>query len=87
MMKRFLLAALVSLGIDGQGPARFEVATIRLHNDCAGMGIEQSSPGRFSLDCVPVREVIRVAYGNVGGPSTARLPDVLGGPSWIDTDR
>src|ERR1022692_715118 len=93
-MKRsifFLIsAALVGLGIDAQGPAsasRFEVATIRLNTDCAGGGREQLSPGRFGIECVCLREVIRVAYGNVGGPSPARLPDVLGGPGWIDTDR
>jgi uncharacterized protein (TIGR03435 family) len=91
-MKRFILSlisiALVSLAIQAQeqAAARFEVASIRLDPDCAGAR-EQQSPGRFGVLCVSLREVIRVAYGNVEGPAPGRLPEVLGGPRWIDTDR
>jgi uncharacterized protein (TIGR03435 family) len=66
---------------------QFEVATIRLNTNCTGTGNEAHSQGRFDLKCVPLRQMIRVAYGNVGGSSPARLPDVLGGPAWLDADR
>jgi uncharacterized protein (TIGR03435 family) len=40
----------------------------------------------MSLGCVSIREVIRIAWGNVGGPNPRRLPDVYGGPAWLNTD-
>ena len=78
---------LASLALHAQGQARFEVATIRLTPDCTAGAREQQSPGRFGVLCVSLRDVIRVAYGNVEGPSPGRLPEVLGGPRWIDSDR
>ena len=79
----------VSLGIQAQeqAPARFEVASIRLDPECGGGAREQQSPGKFGVLCVSLRDVIRVAYGSVEGPAPGRLPEVLGGPGWIDTDR
>jgi uncharacterized protein (TIGR03435 family) len=68
-------------------PARFEVATIRLNTECiGGGGHEQLSPGRYSVECVSLRDYIRVAFGSGRGP-TAQRPQVLGGPGWLDTDR
>jgi uncharacterized protein (TIGR03435 family) len=82
-----LSVLLASLGLyaQGQDTARFEVATIRLDPDCSGGTREQQSPGRFGVLCASLRDVIRVAYGNVERPG--RLPEVLGGPHWIDSDR
>jgi uncharacterized protein (TIGR03435 family) len=93
-MKRFaaflMAACLVLLRTHAQeqpSASRFEVATIRLHPDCIGAH-EQESPGRFGILCVPLREVIRVAYGNAEGrPSPGRLAEVVGGPHWLDADR
>lgn len=92
-MKRFphflLALPLITLAIPAQGqssPARFEVATIRRATDCSG-GHEQESPGRFGILCVPLREVIRVAYGNLEASSGERFPAVMGGPRWLDSDR
>jgi uncharacterized protein (TIGR03435 family) len=85
-----ITASLASLGIHAHGQtaaSRFEVATIRLDPDCGGGAREQQSQGRYGILCVSIREVIRVAYGNVEGPTPGRLPEVLGGPRWIDTDR
>ena len=58
---------LVSLGIQAQqqAAAQFEVASIRLALDCVNGAREQQSPGRFSVICVSLRDVIRVAYGGV----------------------
>jgi uncharacterized protein (TIGR03435 family) len=67
--------------------SRFEVATIRLNNDCGAGAREHLSQGRFGIECVSLREVIRVAYGNPGDASQGWLPEVLGGPGWLDTDR
>lgn len=86
---RLMSVLLASLGLhaQGQAAARFEVATIRLDPDCSGGTREQQSPGRFGVLCVSLRDVIRVAYGSVEGPPPGRLPEVLGGPRWIDSDR
>lgn len=86
-VRRSLLVLASACAIYGQQPPRFDVATIRLNTNCTGGAREQLSQGRFGVQCVSLRDVIRVAYGNVGGPAPGRLPDVLGGPTWIDTDR
>lgn len=80
-----LLVALFEVHAPGQATPRFEVATIRLDPDCSGGTREQQSPGRFGVLCASVRDVIRVAYGDVEGQG--RLPDVLGGPHWMDSER
>jgi uncharacterized protein (TIGR03435 family) len=70
--------------------AEFEVATIKLSLTCiSGGGHEQLSPGRFGVECVSLRDYIRVAFGAFGsGPNPgAKPPEVLGGPAWLDTDR
>jgi uncharacterized protein (TIGR03435 family) len=80
---------LIVLGIQAQVPNRgaFEVATIRLNADCTTpRGEEQSTPGRMSLKCVSIRDVIRIAWGNVSDPTPKLLPDVYGGPGWLNTD-
>jgi uncharacterized protein (TIGR03435 family) len=73
-------------------PARpeFEVATIRLSLACiSGGGHEQLSPGRFGVECVSLRNYIRVAFGSFGSGRNpnAKPPEVLGGPAWLDSDR
>jgi len=65
----------------------FEAATIRLNGDCTTpRGEERSTPGRMSLKCVSIRDVIRIAWGHVDDPNPRRLPDVFGGPKWLNTD-
>jgi len=94
-MGRFTLAAaLLAFALDGiaQTPARpeFEVATIRLNADCVnGAGREQQSAGRFSVECVSLRDYVRGAYGSFGNGRDRNLrpPQVLGGPKWVDTER
>ncbi len=85
----FIAVFLVSVAAHPQSSSssgRFEVATIRRASDCNG-GHEQESPGRFGILCVPLREVIRVAYGNLEASSGERFPSVMGGPHWLDSDR
>jgi uncharacterized protein (TIGR03435 family) len=45
-------------------------------------------PGRLDLPCVTLRTLIRAAYGSLTGDEiAARSMQVLGGPSWLDSDR
>ncbi len=76
--------------IIAQSPPRpaFEVATIRLNPECAGGGgHEQLSRGKVGVECVSLRDYIRVAFGAFGRDPNAKPPEVLGGPTWIYTDR
>jgi uncharacterized protein (TIGR03435 family) len=69
-------------------PAEFELATIRLNPDCVGGGgHEQLSRGRIAVECVSLRDYIRVAFGAFGRNPNAKPPEVLGGPSWAYRDR
>jgi hypothetical protein len=65
----------------------FDVVSIKPATNCGGSG-SANSPGRIVLPCVRLRNLIRMAYSDlfVGGKLAPRLPDVLGGPQWIDTD-
>jgi bla regulator protein BlaR1 len=70
------------------GRPKFEVASIRLNKDCRGLsgGV---SPGRMTLNCQSVAQLIRTAYGAFanGYPSLPPLPTIEGGPSWIYSER
>lgn len=87
------VAALV-IGAAQASPAQtdsrpaFEAASIKPNKSCAGGrgsgGI--TSPGRVTLVCAQLRDLILTAYGIYGGgPGNVRM-QVLGGPSWIDSD-
>jgi uncharacterized protein (TIGR03435 family) len=72
----------------------FEVTAIKQNNRCGGPGRGSGgapSPGRMTLECAQLRDLILTAYGiyaNGGtpNPSSFRM-QVLGGPGWIDSDR
>lgn len=69
---------------------KFRLAEIKLNPGCGGRrggGGEQSS-GRFALNCMPLRILIRTAYATfANGPQVnPRQVDVLGGPAWLDTE-
>lgn len=72
------------------GPPRlaFEVASIKRNKDCQAISGPGISPGRVSLSCLSIRALVRAAYGSAPGGSlmTSRI-DVLGGPSWLDSNR
>jgi uncharacterized protein (TIGR03435 family) len=72
----------------------FEVASIKPNPTCGGPGRGSggmASPGRMTLECAQLRDLILTAYGIYanGGSSDPRSFRmlVLGGPSWIDSDR
>ena len=69
----------------------FEAAAIKLNKSCAvgGRSGGRTSPGRITLECADLRDLILTAYEIYGGqasPSSFRM-QVLGGPAWIDSDR
>src|SRR5512147_2769678 len=85
-----LLAASAVLSAQSQPPPSFEVASIKPSPaNCTIPGDRGGpTPGRLDLPCLPVRSLIRVAYGSLmGNTLAARRMQVLGGPSWLDTDR
>ncbi|HEY4085362.1 MAG TPA: TIGR03435 family protein [Bryobacteraceae bacterium] len=69
----------------------FEAAAIKLNKSCS-MGARSggmASPGRITLECAELRDLILTAYEIYGGnanPTSFRM-QVLGGPAWIDSDR
>ncbi|HUP02722.1 MAG TPA: TIGR03435 family protein [Bryobacteraceae bacterium] len=73
----------------GEVPAKqpaFDVASIKLEKDC-GRTNSAITPGRFQIDCISTRALIRMAYGMVSGMTlAARSIDVVGGPAWLDSD-
>ena len=83
-MKRLLVlgAALasVTLGAQSAAPA-FEVASIKRNKSGDGfMGMGMQPGGRLTMMNMPVRQLIVRAYG-------VQPYQVLGGPSWITSDR
>jgi uncharacterized protein (TIGR03435 family) len=73
------------------GPTRpaFEVASIKLNNACDGRRGRGGgfSPGGYSTSCVPLRVLIRIAYGKPAyGLANPRQTEVLGGPAWLDSE-
>jgi hypothetical protein len=65
----------------------FEVASIKRMeaNDSRESGVQPTQPGGlYRAVGLTLRQFLRVAYGN---PAALRKNQVVGGPSWVDTDR
>jgi len=96
VFRRWLVFAAPILAVAAafsQTPPRpgFEVASIKPNKGCGdGPDGAAPSPGRLSLPCVSLRDLIVSAYGEFADGSTvsARIKksDILGGPAWLDTD-
>jgi uncharacterized protein (TIGR03435 family) len=94
MSRIALVASLFAMGwmLYAQPAPRptFEVASVKPSAaNCNGPGRNSGpTPGRLELPCVPVRPLIRSAYGAFTGDQiAARAMQVVGGPAWLDTDR
>src|SRR4051812_47266874 len=75
------------LSAQPQRPA-FEVASVKANPNCTPAGGPPPSAGRLDIKCTTLRELIRGAYGIFAGEKIAsRMLDVVGGPSWLDSDR
>ena len=73
--------------ISAQAPSSpaFEVASVRLNTSGENRALFGNAPGgRFNATNVPLRSLIAAAYG-----SPQPLPNfrIVGGPSWMDSDR
>ena len=67
----------------------FEVASIKLNDACAGRRGRGGgfSPNGYSTSCIPLRVLIRIAYGKPAyGLANPRQLEVLGGPAWLDSE-
>ena len=93
---RSSFAAVVALLFTPQGRAQpsptrsaFDVASIKLNNACGGRHGRGGgfSLGGYSTSCVPLRVLIRIAYGRPAyGLANPRQTEVLGGPAWLDSE-
>jgi uncharacterized protein (TIGR03435 family) len=93
-----LVTAVLALGFVAalrcqQAPAKrstFEVASVKPEKDCAQGNSRfppSMDPGAFRLPCVSVRGLIGMAYSVFSGTDPSfRKAQVIGGPSWIDSD-
>src|ERR1700722_8901539 len=70
----------------------FEVTSVKLSSGCGlpgGPGRGRNTPGRVTLECAQLRDLIRSAYGiNANGKTQdqkAFLMQVEEGPNWIDS--
>jgi uncharacterized protein (TIGR03435 family) len=85
-------AALAVLTLHAQHPEprpQFDVATIRPSPSELNFGPHceggSESPGRLTLRCITVQDLIHFAYG--GRTASPQTPQISGGPRWIDSDR
>jgi uncharacterized protein (TIGR03435 family) len=98
-LRRIAVPAFIILPVCGilaqqAGRPQFEVTAVKLNTGCGGPGRGSggaSSPGRVTLECAELRDLILTAYAIYGngansGPRSFRMP-VLGGPGWVDSDR
>jgi uncharacterized protein (TIGR03435 family) len=74
------------------GRPAFEVTSVKLSSGCGvpgGPGRGRSTPGRVTLECAQLRDLIQTAYGiNANGKmqdSKAFLMQIEGAPGWIDS--
>jgi uncharacterized protein (TIGR03435 family) len=84
----FTLFALTAVA-HAQAPERrsFDVASIKPVSECRPGG-RGPSGDRFDMSCVQLRALIRMAYGGFSGDKlNAVIKEVVGGPSWLDSDR
>ena len=77
----------IGAGVFAQAPSSpaFEVASVKVNTSGENRALFGNAPGgRFNATNVPLRSLIAAAYG-----SPQPLPNfrIIGGPSWIDSDR
>jgi uncharacterized protein (TIGR03435 family) len=92
MKSRISLAVLlIAPGVYPQSPdprPTFDTASIKLNVNCGerrGRGGGVLDGGHYATSCVPIRNLIRLAYAPPQR-SFFRQTDVLGGAAWLDTE-
>jgi uncharacterized protein (TIGR03435 family) len=91
-----MLDALPGLAQSSKADQAFEVVSVKENHGCGGPGRGRgsggkTSPGRITLECAELRDLILTAYGiyasgGAADPRAFRM-QVLGGPGWIDSSR
>jgi uncharacterized protein (TIGR03435 family) len=93
MNRMILLAGLLIPGLasaqsssTGGAPDRFEieVATVKQNKNGGGQNIQLTPGGQINITNIPLRTLIRMAYGS---DAIQTMGQVVGGPGWIDTER
>jgi uncharacterized protein (TIGR03435 family) len=84
-MKTILL--LLAAVLANAQPPSFEVATVKPCTIGPGPGGSGPAPGRMTLGCAPLRDIIHTAYSSFadGVHLDSNGPQILGGPDWIDS--
>lgn len=85
-----LASSLLALAQTSAAPPPFEVASIKLNNDCGGRGrgmVGAPSPGRLNLDCTTLEDLVQMGYVifEHAKPEMRRIR-IEGGPPWTRTD-
>lgn len=84
----FLAAVMLANAQPPDSRPSFEVATVKpCGADPAGRGGGGPTPGRMTLGCAPLRDIIHTAYSSFadGIRLNANGPQIVGGPGWIDS--
>ncbi len=93
MNRMILLAGLLIPGLvsaqsssTGGAPDRveIEVATVKQNKGGGGQNIQVTPGGQINITNIPLRTLIRMAYGT---DAIQTMGQVVGGPGWIDTER
>jgi uncharacterized protein (TIGR03435 family) len=91
MAAALTLTMLTAPGSFAQSPVpTFEAATIKPATGCMGPGRGgPMGPGRLTMGCTTLRDLIRIAYGAfAGGPAPdPRWLQIIGGPKWLESDQ
>jgi len=83
-----LLASLGAVSNYAQPRPQFEAASIKRNTNCRMPGKPVPTPGRVSLDCQTLEQLIQAAYGMFanGLSRSPQMPEVSGGPGWVKSD-
>jgi uncharacterized protein (TIGR03435 family) len=84
---RILAVLAVAAALSAQTRPTFEVASVKPAPGCSMSPNAGPSPGRLDFPCMGLRTLIRAAYGGFSGDKlNARPLEVVGGPSWLDSE-
>jgi uncharacterized protein (TIGR03435 family) len=88
----WILATMIAAGMPMTAAERpaFEVASLKLNPGCEGDHQDEAfSPGRVTVTCITLRNLIQAAYGTfANGPnSNPQRLRFVGAPDWIGSDR
>jgi uncharacterized protein (TIGR03435 family) len=74
--------------LDAQTPTAretFEVASVKTDPHCTPPRNGAFPPGRLTVSCITLMNLIKVAYGTNGAVPNPRI-EIIGGPAWLGSD-